>query len=193
MGSVAETMKREYHKIDEIDAYDEFHVADGDGFKVIKRDPQGYAEHRTGVDDMKKLLMHGVKFMPILVQRRADGTLKRLDGFKRWQAHKELGIPLIETFTCEPGEEGKTFNYNGTELICKSGGQSYRRFPSIVEYGEDPNQKVDSGIIVVLYGGRSFRIEYREAIHVHWGENGRNRIILGRRDFDLLADTFERS
>jgi len=184
-------MKREFLYTEEILGYDNTHTPTKDGlFCITKPDPLGQDEHRAGCDHFKKLIKDGVKLMPILVQRKIDGTLKKLDGFKRWHAHKELEIPIMECFVCEPEDEGTTFNYDGSELICCVGGQTYQRFPNPVEYGEAIDQTNGSGEIIMLYRTEGFRIEYREAIHLHWGFEGRCRLILGRRDFDLLAKAF---
>lgn len=184
-------MKREFLKTEDIVGYDEIHTPTPDGlFLVVKPDPLGQEQHRKGCDYFKKLINDGVKLMPILVQRESDGTLKKLDGFKRWHAHKELKVPIIECFVCEPEDKGKKFNYDGRELICGVGGQTYHRFPEPVEYGEAVDQTTGSGDIIMLYSHEDFRIEYREAIHLHWGPKGRFRLILGRRDFDLLSEAF---
>jgi len=49
------------------------------------------AEHRAGIEYCKNLIREGKKIRPILMN--TDGS--RMDGFKRYMAHKELGLEKI--------------------------------------------------------------------------------------------------
>lgn len=68
-------------------------------------------EHREGADKLKKLINQGKKILPIAVTYYG----KRLDGFKRYIAYKELGykkIPVV--IGSEPGcQQGKEWVVNG--------------------------------------------------------------------------------
>lgn len=179
-------MKRQWIELDKINPYDGIHVKDGDWFDVPYPDPKDKKEHEEGIEYIKQKILDGVKIMPILVQETYNGY-EKLDGFKRYMARKALGFKAIECFVCEPKDEGKEFNFDGNKLTCATGGQSYERFP-LVEYDEAEEQNNGlPGFINYLYKGKSLRIELREAIHLHWGEGGRNRMLLGKRDFETLG------
>lgn len=77
--------------IDLIQPYDE-------GHKPLAIDE----EHRKGIDFIKSEIKRGVKIRPILVN--TDG--QRLDGFKRYTAHKELGIDVIDCIIDPYGQMG---------------------------------------------------------------------------------------
>lgn len=63
-------------------------------------------EHRAGIDYCKRLMATGHKIRPILVSNEGQ----RLDGFKRYMAHKELGFDLIECFVTPFGIMGGQTN-----------------------------------------------------------------------------------
>jgi hypothetical protein len=49
-------------------------------------------EHRAGIEAMKRLMLDGWQPPPIKVKQNGE----RLTGFKRWHAHKELGLTEIK-------------------------------------------------------------------------------------------------
>jgi hypothetical protein len=184
-------MKREFVYLKDIEEYDDIHkLVDGKLQVNKKRDGKSTEEHLKEIDYFTKLLKDGVKLIPVLLKK--DKKFIKLDGFKRIQAHKKAGCKVIEAFICEKEDMGKSFNYDGKELICKRGGQSYKRFNKIVEYGEPINQENSDGKINFLYRGKSIRLEYRENIHLHFGKRKEFRIALGRKDFNILSEAFEK-
>lgn len=90
-------------KIDDVDPYDSFH-------------PKGFentdAQHRDGIEKVKRLIKAGKTILPILVRVPIDKQklYKRQDGFKRYFAFKELGYKEINCFIVENrqlgGQEG---------------------------------------------------------------------------------------
>ncbi len=57
-------------------------------------------KHRDGIDKLKKLIKSGRRITPILVREEVKGKLKykRLDGYKRFVAFKELKAHSIECY-----------------------------------------------------------------------------------------------
>lgn len=68
-------------------------------------------DHRDGIEYVKDLIRAGKKIRPILVN--ADG--QRLDGFKRYMAHLELGLKTIDCVVDPYGEMGGQHNQNFLE------------------------------------------------------------------------------
>lgn len=194
-------MRREFVDISKIELYTELekrggksgcHYPDKDGNLVATgpRDPKSLEEHLAGIEYFCKLAKDGVKILPPLLLRLPGGRFKELDGFKRILGMKKAGVLIVEAFVGEKEDLGKAFNYDGRKMVCRRGGQPFTRFNRPVEYGECPDQEKNWGKIINLYVGHELKIEYRENIHVHWGPKGRNRLALGRRDFELLAEAF---
>lgn len=196
-------MRREFVPIEKIELYTELekrggksgcHYPDEHGNLIRvnkKRDGKTLEQHLEGIEFFCKLAKDGVKIFPPLLLRLPNGRFKELDGFKRICGMKKAGVKIIEAFVGEKEDHGKAFNYDGKKMVCRRGGQPYTRFNSPVEYGEDPKQETKYGKIINLFVGHELKIEYRENIHIHWGPKGRNRLALGRRDFDLLAEAFD--
>ena len=190
-------MRREFVEASKIDVFTPnelkgksgCHFPDEEGNLVrinVSRDGKTLEQHFEGIAYFEKLSRNGVKIFPPLVQRLSNGRFQEMDGFKRILGMKNGGQDLIECFVFDSKDKGKSFNYDGKKMTCKRGGQPTTRFPP-VEYGEDHDQQRSHGKIINLYVGKDLKIEYRENLHVHWGPRGRNRLALGRRDFELLA------
>jgi len=67
-------------------------------------------DHKSGIARCKEMIKAGKKLRPILVASNGQ----RLDGFKRYMAHKELGHKTIEVIV-DPngrmgGQDGQAFN-----------------------------------------------------------------------------------
>ena len=54
----------------------------------------------------KQLIKDGKSVLPILVRPKEDGKYLRMDGFKRYFAHKELGHKTIDCFVVENAKLG---------------------------------------------------------------------------------------
>lgn len=183
-------MKRRWIKTKNIDPFDEMHKQTLDGFEVDeKKDGQSTEKHREGIDYIKKVLLKGQKILPILVYKEGE-KYKKLDGFKRLMAHRELGKEIIECFICDNKdmEERKVYQFTGHPMTCCMGGQSFKdfRFP-LFEGGENENPKD----VNILFHSHILRIEIRENVHIHWGDAGKYRLEVGLRDFMILAKVFE--
>ncbi len=183
-------MIRKWIPIKQLEIFDSMHFPDGDGFTVdAAKDGKTTEEHREGIDYIKSVLEKGQKIMPILARDNGDGTFQRLDGFKKCWAHKELGIPYIEAFVCSNEEYGRVavYPYGKAEIRCYHGGLPKEDYP-LFEGGERPDFKYDE--VEFLFKSPNhygLRIEACENLQIHWGDYGRYRLGLGRRDFEELA------
>lgn len=65
-------------------------------------------DHRAGIEVVKKLISKGKKIRPILV----DCSGQRLDGFKRYMAHYEMGKKTIDCYVDPYGIMGGQSNQN---------------------------------------------------------------------------------
>lgn len=188
-------MKRLFVPLAHVDPFDWMHQPDGDGFKVdAEADGQTTEQHRAGIDYIKSVIQAGQKVRPVLVADNGDGSYTRLDGFKRFWAHKELGEEFIEAFVCTPDEFRDTVSipYGDSEIRCWHGGMPKEEF-GLFEGKEKENFNYDE--VEFLYkspDGSGLRIEACEAIHIHFGEAGKYRFIVGRKDFEALADAISR-
>ena len=187
-------MKRRWVYLKDIEPFDSLHTEEQNeyGFTAheTKDDEADTLRHEEGIEYVKGILEKGQKVMPILIGCHSpDDPYERLDGFKRYMAHKRLGKEIIECFICDKTDldERRVYQYMGKPLTCCKGGQSYEIFPLFE--GEENENPED---IRFLYNSPTFRIEVRENIHIHWGETGKNRLELGLKDFMDLADTFEK-
>lgn len=183
-------MKRIFIPLKDFEIYDYMHVKQPDGsFEVDEeKDGQSTQQHIDSIEYMKDVLVRGQKMRPVLVVDNEDGTFTRLDGFKRCIAHKELGRAYIEAFVCSRAEfiENKRVEYDGAYMYCTKGGQPKEDY-TLFEGAE--REDFNYGETIFLFKGRpeGLRVEVAETIHVHWGQYGRNRLDLGRRDFLALA------
>lgn len=185
-------MKRLYIPVSLIDPFDWMHKPQGDSFIVDEAaDGQTTEQHREGIEYIKTVLLKGQKIRPILVADNDDGTYLRLDGFKRFWAHKELGEEFIEAFVCTPEEFRNTVSipYGDKEIRCWHGGMPKEDF-GLFEGGERADFNYDD--VDFLFKGNDLRIEACEAIHIHWGEAGKFRFIVGRKDFEALAEAISK-
>ena len=184
-------IKRRFVNIDKIDAYDEMHrLLPNGSFSVDEeKDGQTTQQHRDGIEYIKDVLRKGAKVRPLLVQDNFDGTFLRLDGFKRYIAYKELGYKIVEAFVCDPGAVARRelVQYDGHTMELAKGGQ-YKESYGLFEGREMEDFDYDK--IEFLYKSEDpsgLRIEMAENIHIHWGEFGRYRWDMGRKDFIQLA------
>lgn len=164
------------------------HIQSGDGFVVnAEADGQTTEEHRAGVDYIKSVLQEGQKVRPILVAEDGYGLYIRLDGFKRYFAHKELGEKFIEAFVCTEDEHRRVeqIPYGDGFIRCEKGGLPKEKFGL---FEGEAKEKFNYDDVIFLFKGKDLRIELDEAIHCHWGEFGRYRLTLGRKDFEALAE-----
>lgn len=86
------TEKVTHIPIDKIDPFDPGHRKNGDTFDCGKKQQ----EHVDGVDYIKRMLRENKKILPVAVFKTEDGRYKRLDGFKRFWAYKELGYEHVK-------------------------------------------------------------------------------------------------
>ena len=183
-------MIRKFVPIDKINPYDEMHFNKEGEFEVDEAaDGASTEEHRRGIDYIKEVLKKGQKIRPILLWEKFDGTFERLDGFKRYMAHKELGYKFIEALVCDEVEHAnhKPFPYHNATLTCWKGGQPKEDY-TLFEGGERPDFDYDTSVF--LYDSpdpQGLKIEAAECIHVHIGKYGGFRLSMGRRDFVALA------
>jgi hypothetical protein len=81
--------------LDKIDPYDNGHKKKGDGYDC---GPFQH-EHEEGVAYVKNLIEQGKRILPIaVVWDEKTKKFKRMDGFKRYWAYKELGKPSIPCY-----------------------------------------------------------------------------------------------
>lgn len=184
-------MKRLWLAVDSIDPWDYMHQPDGDGFKVdAEKDGQTTEEHRAGIDFIKQVLERGQKIRPILVAEDGYGQYVRLDGFKRWWAHKELGYKFIEAFVCSEDEHRRTAEvpYGDGCIRCEKGGLPKEQH-GLFEGAEGAEAQGYENTVFLFKSPNpeGLRIELSEAIHVHWGQFGKFRFVMGRKDFEALA------
>lgn len=191
-------MIRKFIPLKHIYIYDELHKETPDGFEVDEaKDGQTTAEHREGVEYIKDALSAGAKILPILVVDNEDGTYTRLDGFKRCIAYKELGYQYVEAFICSKEEmrQAVFIPFGDYEMRAWHGGQDgdNGKFP-LFEGREQKDFDYDK--VKFLYKNDSqphgIRIEISDTIHVHFGEFGRYRWDLGRKDFLALAEAISK-
>lgn len=192
-------MKRKFIELDKLQIYDDLHLKKGDTFEVDeKRDGQTTKQHKEGIEYIKKIIKNGQKILPPLVAEIYEGEYIRLDGFKRIMAYKELGFKTIEAFVCSQWEYNHAdyIPFREGKMRCWKGGQfddtNNRRFP-LLEGGElaEFNYQ-DTEFLYKSDNGAGLQIELCEAIHIHFGEVGKNRIIVGREDFIKLATAIKK-
>lgn len=112
-------MINEFVNINDINPYDGTHFENPSDWE-----PEDYKKHREGIDFFKGEIVKGRATYPIAIRETKiiyGGVIKRyerLDGFKRYMAHKELGDIMIYCFVYDdsdgdivtPGmQEGKGF------------------------------------------------------------------------------------
>ena len=136
-------MKRIFIKLEDIELYKEeekkgspkfnlkksAHILNEDGtFDVNKKvDGKSKEEHLEGIEYIKKQLKKGNKILPPLVFDYKNGKYRKLDGFKRLKAYKELGYKNVEVIACDIWKE------ECGNMVCKDGGQSYIKYPNLLE------------------------------------------------------------
>ena len=186
-------MIRRFIPLKQLEIYDEFHTLQPDGSFIVNKEKDGKTteEHRQGIDYIKEVLKRGKKIRPVLVVDNEDGTFKLLDGFKRCIAQKELNYKNIEAFVCNQIEYSlcQRVPYDNGEMWCGKGGQPKEVY-SLFE-GKQTENEFNYNDIVFLYKSPNpdgLRIEIDENVHIHFGEFGKYRISVGRKDFIELAE-----
>lgn len=186
-------MIRKWIEVGRINPFtDKCHVDDGKGGFIANKehDGQDTAEHLASIEFIKAVIKDGQKIRPILVLEKKDGDFDRLDGFKRLWAHRELGEKMIEAFVCDEEEYKGAVEYPyGIGKIRAWHGGLPKEEHGLFEGNATEN--FDYEKIKFLFKSPNpagLRIEYDECIHVHWGEFGRYRFTLGRKDFEALAE-----
>lgn len=190
-------MKRQFIPIEKIQIYDEMHKLQPDGSFVVDeaKDGKSTEEHLESIEYIKSVLKEGKKIMPVLVLDSGAGIFIRLDGFKRCIAQKELGYKNIEAFICDLGEfeYRKRIPFLNGEMHCYKGGQPKEVFPLFE--GKQNGNEFNYDEIKFLYKSErpdGLRIEIDENVHVHFGEFGKVRLTLGRKDFIKLAEAISK-
>lgn len=192
-------MKRKFISLEKLEIYDAMHQKSGDSFIVdAEKDGQTTEDHKKGIEYIKAIILQGQKVLPPLVAEIMEGEYVRLDGFKRCMAFKELGFTMIEAFVCDRFEydHADYIPFRNGKMRCWKGGQfddlNGRRFP-LLEGNEKKEFKYeDLHFLYKSSSGSGLRIELCEAVHIHWGEVGKNRLILGRTDFIKLAQAISK-
>jgi hypothetical protein len=186
-------MKRRWIPLDRIEIYDEMHFKTEDGWDVdVEKDGCTKAEHVAGIDYIKSQIQKAVKIRPILVVEEDEGVYRRLDGFKRCIAHMELGEQFIEAFVCSWDEchRQDRVKYLHGEMWAGKGGQMKEVYTSVAE-GYEKEGDFDYEKVEFLFKNETkphgLKIEACESIHIHWGEYGKYRFGVGRKDFEQLA------
>lgn len=189
-------MIRKWIKIDDIDPWDWMHLTDGKGGFTVdaEKDGQTTEEHLAGIEYIKKVITDGQKVRPILVADDGYGGFIRLDGFKRYWAHKELGEEFIEAFVGSEEEHRRAeqIPYGDGFIRVEKGGLPKESFGL---FEGEAKEKFNYDDVVFLFKSPNpsgLRIELDECIHVHWGEYGRYRLTLGRKDFEALAEAISK-
>lgn len=192
-------MKRKFLELDKLQIFDEMHHPKMEGFYVDEeKDGQTTEQHKEGIEYIKNIIKNGQKVLPPLVLENNLGEFIRLDGFKRCMAFKELGFKIIEAFVCSQWEydHAEYIPFRNGKMRCWKGGQyddeNKCKFP-LLEGAEKENFDYEN--IKFLFkseNGSGLRIELCEAIHIHFGEIGKNRIIVGRKDFIKLAEAIQK-
>lgn len=192
-------MKRKFIPLSKLQIFDEMHMQKGDSFVVDKeKDGETTEQHIEGIQYIKSIIQAGQKVLPPLVLENNLGEFIRLDGFKRCMAFKELGFELIEAFVCNQWEydHAEYIPFRNGKMRCWKGGQyddeNKRKFP-LLEGNEA--REFDYEKVHFLFKSSDhfgLRIEFCEAFHIHFGDYGKNRIILGRADFIKLAQAIEK-
>ncbi len=90
--------------LNDIDPFDASHFEDGDYWKG--KDSEDTADHRRGVETVKVFVSQGKRIRPILVTPLGENKYKRLDGFKRYMAAKELGRTQIACLVTPNAQAG---------------------------------------------------------------------------------------
>lgn len=184
-------MIRKWVALKDIEIFDNMHKPDGNGGFIVDAEKDGKTteQHREGINFMKEVIKKGQKIMPILVRDNEDGTYTRLDGFKKCWAHFELGLKFIEAFVCSQEEYRQAIEipYGKSKMRAWHGGLPKEDF-GLFEGDERPDFDYDK--VIFLYKSPNhygLRIEVCENIQIHWGDYGRYRLSMGRRDFEELA------
>lgn len=189
-------MKRKFIPLDKLQIFDSMHTETENGFNVDEaKDGQSTENHIQGIEYIKSIIKNGQKVLPPLVLENNLGELIRLDGFKRCMAFRELGYKSIEAFVCTYDEyiHSDYIPFRNGKMRAWKGGQfddtNQKRF-SLFEGKETEDSSYEN--VYSLFkspDGSGLQIELCEAFHIHWGEVGKNRLILGRNDFITLAST----
>lgn len=182
-------MKRLWIPLKKTEIFDHMHwMQDGNLVVDEEKDGQSLEKHLEDIKYIKQVLEEGKKVRPILVRDNEDGTYTRLDGFKRCMAHIELGYPLIEAFVCSQEEyrRSEIYPYANHEIRCWHGGQEKEHL-GLFEEGAENMSYEDTIFLYKSESANGLRIEVAECIHVHWGDCGKYRLALGRKDFEELA------
>lgn len=184
-------MIRRWIPLKDVNPFDNMHSANGESFSVDEQaDGQSLEQHLKGIEYIKGVIIGGQKVRPILVRDDEDGSYQRLDGFKRYWAHKELGEQFIEAFVCTVDEYRRAveYDYGNGKIRAWHGGLPKEDF-GLFEGAASEQFNYES--LVFLFKSANpagLRIELDECIHVHWGEYGKQRLTLGRKDFEALAE-----
>ncbi len=106
--------------IDMVQPYDEGHRP-----MVFDKD------HRDGIEYCKELIREGKKIRPILVSTEGQ----RLDGFKRYMAHLELGIDkidcVVDPFGFMGGQNNQSMLADSEETnVCQCGTPAEKKMPA---------------------------------------------------------------
>ena len=81
--------------IGDIDPFDNGHIQADDSYDITDGTK---AEHEEGIELFKQHILDGGKFLPIVIWKDEENIYRRMDGFKRFWALKELGFKVIPCY-----------------------------------------------------------------------------------------------
>jgi hypothetical protein len=181
-----------------IDPYDNHHKRIDD-HDFENEPPEATAEHKAGIEWIAEQMKAGRRPRPIAVRAawadrvrrpqdmRPGNIWQRIDGFKRYMAHRALGLPTIECFIFaddQPGcQHGQTAFLDDAEELPRGFPHDFfvstnRTRLSLID-AEEQRRQVNE--VELLRNG---------TIHVHMGDV---RLEFERAEFETFAELIEKA